>query len=291
GIGLQTQSMAKLVGDDGKAVGTDISNMMVEIARSRTASFGLPLEFLIADAVAQPFPDHSFDCIRIERVLMYIKDTQAVLREFKRLLRPGGRVVAFDFDWDAMVIAHKDKALTRRIVRYASDSFPNGRVGGELFQHMRSVGFNNIRVKPFSYSGNGLILLDITKRIYEGVLQTGVSDNVFSESEIADWWKALEEDAEEGNLLLSYQGFIVAGRVDAADTRKPPDTPKPPGAPDLPPGPSKQPPGPFKQPPAPSKPFPVPPGHPESPAVKPEIDPDIPEKPGPPLSDPDAPHG
>ncbi|HEY4206756.1 MAG TPA: methyltransferase domain-containing protein, partial [Puia sp.] len=47
GIGLQTQSMAKLVGDDGKAVGTDISNMMVEIARSRTASFGLPLEFLI----------------------------------------------------------------------------------------------------------------------------------------------------------------------------------------------------------------------------------------------------
>jgi 2-polyprenyl-3-methyl-5-hydroxy-6-metoxy-1,4-benzoquinol methylase len=86
GIGLQAQSMAKLVGAEGKVAGTDLSNMMIEIARERTASSNLPLEFFTADAVAQPFPDQSFDRIRTERVLMYIKDTQAVLREFKRLL-------------------------------------------------------------------------------------------------------------------------------------------------------------------------------------------------------------
>jgi hypothetical protein len=41
----------------------------------------------------------------------------------------------------------------------------------------------------------------------------------------------------------------------------------------------------------PSPKAPIVPHHPETPAVNPDIDPDIPEKPGPPLSDPEAPHG
>jgi SAM-dependent methyltransferase len=216
GIGLQAQSMGKLVGSGGKVVGTDLSKMMIEIARDRTASSNLPLEFLIADAVAQPFPDQSFDGIRTERVLMYIRDIQMVLREFKRLLKPGGKVVIFDLDWDATVIAHRDKTLTRKIVRYAADSFPNGRVGGELFFQMRRTGFNNVKVNPSNYSGNSKVLLDITKRIYEGILQTGISDNILTQTEIDNWWAMLNEDAKEGNLFLSFQGFTACGTNDQA---------------------------------------------------------------------------
>jgi SAM-dependent methyltransferase len=211
GIGLQAHAIAKLVGANGKVAGTDLSNLMIEIARERTASSNLPLEFFTADAVAQPFPDQSFDRIRTERVLMYIKDTQTVLGEFKRLLKPGGKVLIFDFDWDAMVIPHRDKTLTRKIVRYASDSFPNGRIGGELYLHMRKAGFKNIRIKPSNYSGEGHLLLDVTKRIYEGILQTGISNNIFTQAEIDDWWRTLDEKAQEGNLFLSYQGFTVSG--------------------------------------------------------------------------------
>lgn len=114
GIGLQAKAMAKLVGSEGKVAGTDLSNTLIEIARERTASSNLPLEFFTANALAQPFPDQSFDRIRTERVLMYIKDTQAVLREFKRLLKPGGKVVIFDFDWDGMVIPHSNKTLRKK---------------------------------------------------------------------------------------------------------------------------------------------------------------------------------
>jgi len=142
---------------------------------------------------------------------MYIKDTPAVLAEFKRLLKPGGRVVLFDFDWDAMVIAHRDRALTRKIVRYASDSFPSGRVGAQLFRLMLAAGYTNVRVQPSCYFGSSLVLQTVTKRVFEGILQTGVSNNIFTEAEIAEWWRAFDEDGSAGKLFISFPGFIVNG--------------------------------------------------------------------------------
>ena len=52
GIGLQAHAMAKLVGREGKVAGTDLSNMMIEIAAERKASPNLPLEFFTGNAVA-----------------------------------------------------------------------------------------------------------------------------------------------------------------------------------------------------------------------------------------------
>lgn len=214
GIGLQAFEMAKLVAPAGKVVGTDISTVMIDIARSRTANAGLPLEFLTADASSQPFPDQSFDAIRTERVLMYVPDTQQAIKEFKRLLKPGGRLVIFDFDWDGILITHKDKALTRKIIRYASDSFPNGRIGADLYRQLRHAGFHNVGVRPSSYYGNSETLLNIMKRIYEGILQTGISNNAFSQPEIDNWWKTLDEDARTGDFFMSFQGFIAYGTND-----------------------------------------------------------------------------
>ena len=211
GIGLQALAMAKLAAPTGKVVGTDISTVMIEIAKSRTANSGFSLEFLTADASSQPFQDQSFDAVRTERVLMYVPDTQQTIREFKRLLKPRGRLVIFDFDWDSIVIAHQDKALTRKIIRYASESFPNGRIGADLYRQLRNAGFKNVDVKPSSYSGNNEILLNITKRVYEGILQTGISNGVFTQAEIDNWWEALDEDARAGDFFMSFQGFIGYG--------------------------------------------------------------------------------
>jgi ubiquinone/menaquinone biosynthesis C-methylase UbiE len=211
GIGTQAMEFAKLVGTEGRVTGTDLSAVMVDISRSRAAMSSLPVEFLVADAMHQPFADHSFDCIRSERVLMYIKDTPAVLGEFKRLLKTNGRLVIFDFDWDSIVIPHRDKSLTRKIVRYASDSFPRGRVGGELFHQFRNSGFREVTAQGVNYTGGTDATLVITKRIYEGILQTGVAEQVFTEDEIKEWWEIIERDKLEGNFIISFPGFIVSG--------------------------------------------------------------------------------
>ncbi|MCS3529465.1 methyltransferase domain-containing protein [Chryseobacterium sp. JUb7] len=214
GIGIQALEMAKQVNPTGKVTGTDISSVMIEFAKSKASDSDLPLDFFVAEADTQPFPDQTFDAVRTERVLMYIKDTQKVLKEFKRLLKPGGRLVIFDLHWDGTLLSHKDKALTRRIIHYVTDHLPNGNVGTDIYFHLKNNGFKNVEVKPYAYFGNDEILLKIVEKAYIGILQKGISDGVFTETEINNWWKSLYEDVEAGTFYISFPGLIGYGTND-----------------------------------------------------------------------------
>jgi Methylase involved in ubiquinone/menaquinone biosynthesis len=207
GIGDRAMQMAQLVGSEGKVVGTDLSKTMVEASETRHADAGLPLEFHVSDACQQPFADESFDRIRIERVLMYLKDMEAAFGEFRRLLKSGGKLLVFDFDWDALVFSHSDKNLTRRIVEFISDSFPYGRIGADLYRHFKASGFQDVIVKPSAYTPP----LELTKRVCGGIIQTGVTKSVFTEKEATDWWAALEKDDKDDKFFMAYQGYIVVG--------------------------------------------------------------------------------
>ena len=207
GIGDRAAQMAEFVGPNGNIVGTDLSSVMVETSKNRHGRSGLPLEFYVANACDQPFPDTSFDAIRTERVLMYIRDPSEAFREFKRLLKDSGRLLVADMDWDALVFTHKNKALTRKIVEFISDSFPSGRIGADLYKLFKESGFRDIAVEPFGYQ----CPLEFAKRVCFGIVQAGEDSGVFNKTEIADWWAALEQDERDGTYFMAFQGYIVAG--------------------------------------------------------------------------------
>ncbi len=85
---------------------------------------------------------------------------------------------------------------------------PNGRIGGELFHYFKKYEFKEIKVKPVSYTGP---FFGLTKRVCEGVLQTGISESIFSQDEITQWWEELEQNSKTSRFFASYAGFIVAG--------------------------------------------------------------------------------
>ena len=66
---------------------------MVEVARRRAAALGLKgVEFAVADAVALPFDDGSFDGVLCRFGLMLVPELDKAASEITRVLRPSGRV-------------------------------------------------------------------------------------------------------------------------------------------------------------------------------------------------------
>lgn len=75
------------------AVGIDLSVDGLQMARSRTGAVGLnSLKLLNARAESLPFKDATFDAVVAQHLLEHIHNPKEALREWRRVLRPGGVV-------------------------------------------------------------------------------------------------------------------------------------------------------------------------------------------------------
>ncbi len=99
GSGDLSLAMARRVGKDGRVVVSDINASMLSVGRDRLIDAGIVgnVEFAIADAEKLPLADRSFDCVTIGFGLRNVTDKDAALREFYRVLKPGGRLVVLEF--------------------------------------------------------------------------------------------------------------------------------------------------------------------------------------------------
>ncbi len=88
-----------------------------------------------ADAYRLPFAEDAFDTAHCERVLMHLEEPGAALAEMKRVVRPGGWVVAVEPDWAGLRIDHVDPdGLHLLLVRARRSRQPG--MGVKLYRHM-----------------------------------------------------------------------------------------------------------------------------------------------------------
>jgi demethylmenaquinone methyltransferase/2-methoxy-6-polyprenyl-1,4-benzoquinol methylase len=95
GVGLYTLWLAEAVGPSGRVLGIEPGEERVQAARALAGAV-LPaprLEFRVGDGTAVDAPDGAFDWLWCGDVLHHIPDTARALKEFTRVLRPGGRVI------------------------------------------------------------------------------------------------------------------------------------------------------------------------------------------------------
>ncbi len=82
---------------DAEVLGADFAEPMLKLARSKAQQRGLFVEFLAADGTRLPFEGGSFDAVTIAYGLRNFADPDAGLREFRRVLKPGGRLAVLEF--------------------------------------------------------------------------------------------------------------------------------------------------------------------------------------------------
>jgi sarcosine/dimethylglycine N-methyltransferase len=96
GLGGPSRYLASTYGC--RVIGADLSLSFVAVAQLLAQRTGLDalVSYQVADLLALPFPDSHFDVVWTQHVVMNIPDRERVYREFRRMLRPGGKLAFFD---------------------------------------------------------------------------------------------------------------------------------------------------------------------------------------------------
>lgn len=112
GAGQILGHLLKQVHSDTRLVAFDLSHHMLRRARSRLHS-SRP-SFVAGDLTQLPFADRSFDCITCGWVIEHLPDPRPGLREFSRVLQPGGRLflLATEDTLQGLVVSHTWKCRT-----------------------------------------------------------------------------------------------------------------------------------------------------------------------------------
>lgn len=80
-----------------KVTGTDFCRPMLEIAYAKSAELPNGIPYVEGDAMQLPFPDGHFDAVTIAFGLRNLANFAEGLKELRRILKPGGRLVVLEF--------------------------------------------------------------------------------------------------------------------------------------------------------------------------------------------------
>jgi len=166
GTGDWAIAMAGAVGIEGRVYGLDFSRNMLNIAATKVKEQNLgQVELVHGNAMELPFADNTFDHVTIGFGLRNVPDYLQVLREMKRVAKPGGKVVCletsqptipvfrqFYYAYFRYIMPMLGKMLARSYKEYSwlqesASDFPGRRELAEMFC---TAGLVDVQVRAYT---------------------------------------------------------------------------------------------------------------------------------------------
>ena len=150
GTGIVVREVLPVVGPNGRVTGVDFSPAMLEVARTRVPGEA-PVEWYEASAEALPLSDAAFDLVLCQQGLQFFPDKPGAIREFRRVLAPGGRVALSV--WRTLEQNPVQKAMNEAVVRHLGTTALAAAFSGnapELEALLSGNGFEDIAIEPMT---------------------------------------------------------------------------------------------------------------------------------------------
>jgi ubiquinone/menaquinone biosynthesis C-methylase UbiE len=170
GTGAATRAVAVRAGAQGRVVGVDLGDAMLDVARANPAPEGAaPIEYLQGDAAALPVGDAAFDVALCQHGIMFFPDRAAAVAEMARALRPGGTVAIAA--WSRPEAMPAFSVLIRALRDHIGDepaemlASPFAVAPDELAALLREAGFEDVAVTEPAFTAHFASHRDWARRV------------------------------------------------------------------------------------------------------------------------------
>ena len=187
----------------GELHGLDVDEQTIEMARSVAESQGVTnATFQVGDARAMPFDDGYFDVAHCHNLLMHVLETQDVLAEVKRVLKPGGLIACREMMVDSSFTYPDYGVLSRAWDMFEDmvaldDGHPQ--MGKDLKFQLAEAGFENAWIEA---------AMDIYS----------TPEEVAFISQVANYWFLSPEVVEAAILYGAYTEELCSSIAEAFKT-------------------------------------------------------------------------
>jgi SAM-dependent methyltransferase len=204
GSGQVTLHLARQAGPGGRAVGVDLDEDALEIARGAAAQAGLPATFVRADAAAPP-ERGAFDLAYARLVLSHLADPMAAIRGMRDAVRPGGVVAVEDIDATTVHSIPASPAFGRLAEIYGATVRAHGgdpTIGPRLPALLAGAGLEGVAaqvvVNRMTTVDEKVFLAELVDNMREAIIGCGAADA----AEVDALWTAIEAGARDPGTVF-----------------------------------------------------------------------------------------
>nr|WP_302477867.1 methyltransferase domain-containing protein [Ruegeria arenilitoris] len=145
--------------------------------------------------------------VTARNTMMYVDDPVQTLKEFRRVLRPGGLAHAVDGDWYMMVAEPVEHDAWRAFVKAASHACRTSDMGRKLYSTFLEAGYQNVQISIFANADVDGRLLGVVRNMAKYAHESGT----LTASKIDEIVEQVEQALVCGSYMLVSPQFVVTG--------------------------------------------------------------------------------
>lgn len=183
------------------------------IAEATRGHDGSQVRYEVGDIYTVPYADGHFDGVRTERVLQHLAEPDRAVAELARVLRPGGRMLLIDTDWDSLLVDGSPAGFNDRLRELFAEARRQMNAAGDpssgrtLRRRMIQAGLTDVRVEPVTVAFTDIAEASLVLPLRREMIGAVIEDTPVTQA----WFTDLDAAVADGTFLATLTMWVAAG--------------------------------------------------------------------------------